>query len=183
MGQRQRVCHKVGPPSSATWTCCLKSAQREKSQPRTWRSKGRALWAVTRVENNRRPRLRAVLRLPAEARRAEAVENPDPAKRPRSAFFEGLRGPCCTEMHYSPMNRRKRRATWPSVSVHSDRVPCHSPRSLSTASLSGSPLPGATGTATGSGKDGSHGEEPQLLNGGSLPLLLPKHPAQPAFRP
>ncbi len=28
----------------------------------------------TRVENNRRPRLRGVLRLPAEARRAEAVE-------------------------------------------------------------------------------------------------------------
>jgi hypothetical protein len=41
----------------------------------------------TRVENNRRPRLRAVLRLPAEARRAEAVEFSDPAKRPRSAFF------------------------------------------------------------------------------------------------
>ena len=34
--------------------------------------------AMCRVENNRRPRLRAVLRLPAEARRAEAVENLDP---------------------------------------------------------------------------------------------------------
>ncbi len=58
-----------------------------------------ALMALAhRVENNRPPRLRGGLDLTAEARRAEAAEIwtlrsvRAAEKRPRSAFFEGLRG-------------------------------------------------------------------------------------------
>jgi hypothetical protein len=50
------------------------------------------------------PRLRAVPRLNAEARRAEAFV----AKRLAQRFVAGVRHTSCTEMHYSPRNMAKR---------------------------------------------------------------------------
>ncbi len=49
------------------------------------------------------PRLRAVPRLNAEARRAEAFA----AKRLAQRFVAGVRHTSCTEMHYSPRNMPK----------------------------------------------------------------------------
>jgi hypothetical protein len=81
-------------------------------------------------------------------------------------------------MHYSPMNRQKRGATWPSVSVHP--APCPLPVAV--------PSPGATGTATCSGRrrgtrrGASMGAPCVFFYLNTLPNL-PFGPKQPAFRP
>jgi hypothetical protein len=74
-------------------------------------------------------------------------------------------------MHYSPMIRPKRMATWPSVSVH--------PPPLHWQSTPLSPPPRATGTASGRAHDhdagGTRPGRERSLSG----VLLPKRPAQP----